>query len=188
MSPIRPAGRVTLLLAWLIASLVSAQEVALDDVTGPERWGAAGNVTRIESPALGPLYFSEQPDVEGLRAAQANGVMTVINVREPGEIDWDEASAARELGLEYFNIPISRRSDTLDPDALAQINAIIDARQGQSVLLHCASGNRAAAWFATHLAEERMLSEHDAIAIAERVGLTNESMRQRVETYFETSQ
>lgn len=174
--------RLFLIFTLAFASACGGGSITLADVSAPQAWGAADNVTSVRS-----LYFSEQPDAESLQVARSNGVTTVINLREPGEIDWDEQAAARAQGLEYFNVPIARQSDTLDANALAQINAIIDARAGQPVLIHCASGNRAAAWFATHLVEAHAMPQSEALTIAEQVGLTNATMKERVETYFDAA-
>ncbi len=157
-----------------------AHAITPADVSAPQTWGDSDNVTKIRH-----LYFSEQPDAEALRIAKTNGVTTVINLRAPGESDWDEAAAAKKLGLNYVNIPIRKESATFDSSAIAAINAAVRDQEGSPVLLHCSSGNRAAAWLAIHLIEAHKLSGEDAIAVAQKAGLTSDDMVQRVETYLD---
>jgi uncharacterized protein (TIGR01244 family) len=153
---------------YLVAALLaisfaaySAQPVTQDDVIGPEYWGAASNVTHVRH-----LYFSEQPDRAALQRAKENGISTVINLHEPDESDWNEQVVVEQLGLTYINVPISSQSNTLDPQAIAAISAAVEASNGAPVLLHCSTGNRAAAWFAVHLVEDHRLSGYDALSLA----------------------
>ena len=150
------------------------------DTTGPETWGASDNVTHVEN-----LYFSGQVNTESLHMAKMQGVTTIINSRYPSEMDWDEKSAAENLGLEYISIPISKTSDTFDPGTIAQIDAIVGERKGQKILMHCSSGNRVAAWYAIHLVDKRDMTEGDALDVARKNGLTREGMEKRVHTYLD---
>ncbi len=170
------------LMLWTVTLLVvgcAHPSTRPSDVTGPQVWGGADNVTRFEQ-----MYFSEQPDEQALRAAMAHGVSTVISLRGPQEHDWDERGVAERLGLNYLSIPISKKSESLDVASIHAINAAVDRLEAGSVLLHCSSGNRAAAWLATYLAEQRGLSPTDAISIAREAGLTMPAMEQRVHTYL----
>ncbi len=159
----------------------ASQQITPADVTGPETWGASDNVTHVRH-----LYFSEQPDAEALRTAKLNGVTTVINLRDPSESDWDEEDAVESLGLNYINIPIRKQSETFSPTAIAAINAAVEAQNGQPVLLHCSSGNRAAGWLAIHLVEGHKLSNENAIAVAREAGLSSDVIAKRVTTYIES--
>lgn len=168
-------------LMILTALLISCASTAItpDDVTGPESWGASDNVTHLKH-----LYFSEQPDKVALQVAKSKGVTTVIDLRHPSELDWDEQTAAEEAGLEYVNIPIARQSKTLDSDAIRQISEAVRQRGQQQVLLHCSSGNRASAWLAAHLVDDHGMNTDDALEVAGKAGLTNDAVRDRVRTYL----
>ena len=168
------------LSAWLAGCTTLAMTPS--DVGGPETWGASDNVTHLRH-----LYFSEQPDAEALRVARSKGVTTVIDLREPGESQWNERVAAEEAGIEYLNIPIKKESDTLDSATLRAISAAVEAQNGQPVLLHCSSGNRASAWLAVHLIEDHAMSKDDALVIARKAGLSMQGMERRVATYLRTS-
>lgn len=166
---------ITILLAGCASHAVTPK-----DTTGPETWGASDNVTHIEN-----LYFSGQVDAESLHMARMQGVTTIVNTRYPSEMDWDEKSAAENIGLEYISIPISRDSDTFDPQTIARIDAVVGERTGQKILMHCSSGNRVAAWYAIHLVEKQNMKDDDAIDVARRNGLTREGMESRVHVYLD---
>lgn len=174
----------TQFIAWLsivVLSMVAraGEPIGLDDATGPQSWGAADNVMRVEH-----LYFSAQPDEETLRTAKANGVDVVVNLRLPEEQEWDEQAAVERLGLLYYNVPIARSSETLSQESLERIETIVRAHRDQQILLHCSTGNRASAWFATHLVDAHDMATDDAIRVARKTGLTNAGMETRVRTYL----
>ncbi len=169
---------LSLLAAACVAAGCTGQPLSPDDVRGPLPFGETANVMQA-----GKVYVSGQPDRAGLAAARAAGVTTVINLREAGEHDWDEAAAARELGLEYLSIPVARRSDTLSDDAIAALGSALASRRGEPVLLHCSSGNRAAAAYAAYLATRHGYSLDAALAIGRRAGITREALEQRVHNY-----
>jgi protein tyrosine phosphatase (PTP) superfamily phosphohydrolase (DUF442 family) len=158
----------------------ASHAVTPGDTTGPETWGASDNVTHIEN-----LYFSGQVDIESLQMARMQGVTTIINSRYPSEMDWDEKSAAENLGLEYISIPISKTSDTFDPQTIARIDTMVGERKGQKILMHCSSGNRVAAWYAIHLVDKQNMKDDEAIDVARRNGLTREGMESRVHNYLD---
>lgn len=93
------------------------------------------------------LYVGGQPDPSQLRELAQEGVTTVIDLRGAGEPrGYDEAAAARELGLRYVALPVEGES-AIDEDTARQLQRTLDASPGP-VLLHCASGNRVGALLA----------------------------------------
>ena len=89
-----------------------------------------------------------QPTPEQLEKAAEAGYKTVVNLRGAGEGDgWDEAAAARELGLEYVAIPIASAEDLTEENA-RRLAKILDDPERRPLMVHCASGNRVGALFA----------------------------------------
>jgi len=168
-----------LAVALLPLAVTAGEAPETADVAGPVTWGGVDNVVRV-----GQLRFSAQPDEAALEAARANGVDVVVNLRDPDESDFDEHGVAEKLGLVYYNVPISRSSETLDEEALARIDALVREHGDQEILLHCSTGNRASAWFATWLAGDRGVPAEEAIARARMTGLTMPGMEKRVRTYL----
>jgi uncharacterized protein (TIGR01244 family) len=165
----------TVLLLLLLAAPTACGEPSAE---GALRWGGAGDVKQYYR-----LYIAGQPDAAGLAAARDAGVGIVIDLRDPSEHDWDEAAAAAKLGLDYHNVPVSGRA--LSRDAMERIHAIVQENPDEEILLHCASGNRAAAWLAIHLVENEGMDAEEALAIGRETGLTKDSIAENVSAYLE---
>lgn len=163
----------------LLTAACATRSITPDLVKPPETWGQAENVTQLKH-----LYFSDQPDAEALRIAASRGVTTVINLRDPEEMDWNEQQVAEQLGLRYVNIPVSKESDTLDREAMSAIEEVVNRQDGQPVLLHCSSGNRAAGWLATHLVDTHGMGVEEAVEVARKAGITSDALEKRVRTYL----
>ncbi|MCP5042892.1 MAG: hypothetical protein GY944_17850 [bacterium] len=168
-------------LGWLVLFLVATASAAFAGepakVEGPMTWGGVSNVTRYQN-----LYFAGQPDLAALEAAKEAGVQTVINLRAPGELRWDEASAVRGLAMRYENVPLSGRA--FDADAIARIEALVDEVAGTPVLIHCASSNRVGGWFATHLVRREGRSVENALEQGRKAGITKSFVEAAVRTYL----
>lgn len=171
------AGLLVLLVALAGCATSTAPEITAADVTRPA-WGQADHVTSVRR-----LYFSGQPDAEALKTAAAEGVEVVINLREPGETDFDEATAAAEAGLLYYNVPVARKGESFEPEAMRRISELVSAHPGQKVLLHCRTGQRATSWLAIHLSEDHGMTPQQSLAVATEAGLDNETLVERVKRY-----
>jgi protein tyrosine phosphatase (PTP) superfamily phosphohydrolase (DUF442 family) len=148
-------------------------------VSEPVSWGAAESVTRVSR-----LWFAGQPDPAGFEAARDSGVGLVINLREPDELDWDEAAAVESLGMSYASVPIPRQGP-LPASALEEIELLVKEHPDEQVLVHCASGQRAAGWLATHMVSRHGMETEPALDVARRAGMTSSGMEQRVRDYIE---
>lgn len=123
------------------------------------------------TPASG-VCSGGRPRPEHLRAAQAKGVRTVINLCPPAEAgDYDEPALVAELGMNYVNIPISGAVDLTRANAQKLADALRDAGPGQPVLLHCQSGNRVGALMALKARFVDGLAPAEALAAGRAAGL-----------------
>lgn len=147
-----------------------------DQVEGPFRWGSVSNVTHLSH-----LWFAGQPDQAGLEKAKAEGVVVVINLRDPSEHAWDEKSAVEALGMTYYNVPV--RGVPFDKAAFAAIERLLQQHEGEEILVHCASSNRVGGWLATHLVGSHGMSTEDAIAVGRRAGITKEPIAEAVRAF-----
>ncbi len=166
-----------LLVASIAWPAAGEEAITPDDVEGPMTWGAATRVTRLHH-----LYFADQPDAAGFEAAKAAGVVAVIDLRAPGERDWDERAVVEGLGLAYENVPVT--GDAFDPEAFARIEALVAERHPDKILVHCSTSNRVGGWLATHLVTQHGLAVDDAIAVGRRAGITNDVIEQRARDYL----
>jgi uncharacterized protein (TIGR01244 family) len=149
------------------------------EVEGPFDWSG------VRVMQMGKFYISGQLNVESLAQAKEAGVETIINIREPEEMTWDEESAVVTAGFDYHHIPVSRQG-AYEP---AAFTAIKEASAGdEPIWLHCASGNRAAGWFAAYLVIEKGYDIEEALAIGDRLGITSDAIRQKVRDYVALNQ
>jgi uncharacterized protein (TIGR01244 family) len=111
-----------------------------------------------------------QPRLEQLEKLKAEGVKSVINLRQPSEHRAAEEEAkAKELGLRYFNIPVVYT----DPkeEQVTQFLKITDDPTNRPAFIHCTSAKRVGAlWLIRRVLRDGWTFE-DAEKEAEKVGL-----------------
>lgn len=82
-------------------------------------------------------YRGSQPDQSGFAQLKSLGVKTVIDLREDREPD--TAGWVRDLGMQYFNIPLSSRRAATDEQA-AYFLKLANDPNNWPVYVHCAGG------------------------------------------------
>ncbi len=172
------------LLILSLLDLVSDQAMSHAD-SGANRQGAKaiithqnwGNLEQVRQ--YKNLYFAGQPDEAALTHFKNLGGVAVINLRESGETDFDEQAIVEKLGLEYYNFPVSGRKE-LSAATMEKIGKAVQKKGDVPVMIHCASGNRAAAWLATHLVTVHQDSLENALKVAKSVGLTSKVLEGKV--------
>ena len=106
------------------------------------------NVQQLDIRNLNVINSSQfsggQPTLEQLDGLQRAGVKNIINLRPVKEQKFDEAQAAKKLGINYVSIPVAGKAaiNELNAKKLADALKLIGA---QPVFVHCASGNRVGA-------------------------------------------
>ena len=173
----------TLLILSLLI-LIGDQVMSFAD-SGPDKqkiktiithknWGNLERVRQYKN-----LYFAGQPDEAALIYFKNLGGVAVINLREPWETDFDEQPYVEELGLEYYSFPVPGKKE-LNASTMDKIGKSIEQKGDAPVMVHCASGNRAAAWLATHLVTIHKKSLNDALEVAKSVGLTSKVLEGKI--------
>ena len=143
-----------------------AGRVSADTIYRLEAWGTPGRIVAADG-----LYFAGQPDPSGFAQAAAAGVTQVINIRGAEEVNWDISAAVQNAGMEYHHVPLVLSREGIDAASAARISELVQALAGETVLIHCASGNRVAVWWALHLAAEHGMKVDDVIQLAELAGM-----------------
>ena len=134
---------------------------------------AAGIVNACQ--ALPTVTTGGQPTADHLRALKEAGAEILLDLRDPMEQrPFDEARLARELGLEYINVPIS--SATLNDGTLERVLTVYRNAGEKKIFVHCGSGNRVGASLLPHFIIDLGMEEEDAIEQAMRVGLRSPEM------------
>ena len=129
------------------------------------------------------LYFAAQPSEADLAEAKKAGIEIVINLRAPSEYPYEEDKVAKKLGLKYYQVTFLKDGN-IDPLSALELEKIHAAHPKTKQLIHCSSGNRAAAWFATHLALKYHLSADDSVEVASHLGLTKAEMQEKVKEHI----
>lgn len=101
---------------------------------------------------------------DGVQALAQHGFKTIIDLRTEAEGTHEEKVAVEAAGMHYVNIPVTGAG--INDEQLAAFTKAIEAAD-TPVLVHCASGNRAGALWATY-----RMSQGVAPAIALEEGRT----------------
>jgi uncharacterized protein (TIGR01244 family) len=111
-----------------------------------------------------------QPRLEELAKLKADGVKTVLNLRQPSEHRAaDEEAKAKELGLKYFNIPVAFGEPK--EEQVAEFLKITDDPKNRPIFIHCTAAIRVGAfWMIRRVIRDNWTIEA-AEAEAEKVGL-----------------
>lgn len=127
------------------------------------------------------LHAGGQPSAGQLQALAAQGVRTVIDLRQPSEDrGFDETGVAESLGLRYVRIPVAG-AEGLDAANVRAVHRALQQSEGP-VLLHCATGNRAGAVLGLVNARYEHASPEHALQLGQRAGLKSleSATRQRL--------
>ena len=164
--------RTQILGAALVALSLSGSLFA-QTVTKPTVAGVT-NFAKLESTiaCAGATNASAVPDLKKL------GYKTIINLRQASEPGADvdaEAAAARAAGVKYVHLPVNGASP--DPATVDQFIAAVGEPANQPVFVHCASGNRAAAfWMIKRLVVDGWDADR-ASTEATALGLTSPALK-----------
>lgn len=113
------------------------------------------------------VIIGGQPGLLDLQALPQAGVRQVFNLRTSEEmagLDFDEAARLQQLGIAYSHHPIGGEAHPYAPALLDAFSAAMAAADGP-LLLHCASGGRAAQLYAAWLVRERGFRPDEALRL-----------------------
>lgn len=115
---------------------------------------------------------------EGVAEVKKLGYASIINLRQPTENGANldaEAEAAKGAGVRFVHLPLNGASP--DPAVVDQFLKAVVEPENQPVLVHCASGNRAAAlWMIKRMVVDGWDADR-AAAEATELGLTSAALK-----------
>ncbi|WP_419172665.1 rhodanese-like domain-containing protein [Halobacteriovorax sp.] len=127
------------------------------------------------------LAIAAQPSKKTLNNVQKEGYEIVVNLRNPNEFkDYNEAKYVSEMNLKYYNIPFFDKKKNINKRSLSLISKLLKDNKDKKVFIHCSSGNRAAAWYLSHLYIHENMSLEDATKIARNAGLTKPGLERMI--------
>lgn len=143
------------------------------------------NLAGLETANYKFMYFSGQPNqkvVEGLPSA---GIEAVINLRRFDENPFEVDALTTSLGMDYRQVPLLDANGDIIKENLETLELLHQEFHDRDHLIYCASGNRAAMWFALHLIIKHDAPAEDAITFANALGLTSEGLREKIRAFAE---
>lgn len=148
------------LLILITASSVPAQEKVQENAPDIR------NFLRINK----DFCTGGQPRLEHLEKLKADGVKSIINLRQPSEHRAAEEEAkAKELGLRYFNIPVAYGNP--NEEQVAEFLKLTDDPENLPVFIHCTAAIRVGAFWMIRRVLRDSWKVEDAEREAEKVGL-----------------
>ncbi len=125
---------------------------------------------------IGSITVGGTPAPEELPRLAEEGFRTVVDLRLSDEAEQaetlpdqtEEGERARELGLEYFHLPVRR--DRIEESEVERFHAAMEDLP-RPAYVHCGLGGRAAAMAAIHEGVRQGLSGDEAVRRAEEAGL-----------------
>ena len=113
-----------------------------------------------------------QPKLEHLEKLKADGVKSIINLRQPSEHRAaDEEAKAKELGLKYFNIPVAYGNP--NEEQVAEFLKITDDPENRPAFIHCTAAIRVGAFWLIRRVVRDGWTWVAALDEAKKVGLVN---------------
>src|SRR5262245_51714749 len=165
----------TIFLAAIL--LVSASPLVAQDA------GEIRNFLRVSK----DFCTGGQPKLEQLEQLKADGVKSILNLRQPSEHRAAEEEAkAKELGLKYFNIPVAYGNP--NEEQVAEFLKITDDPENRPAFIHCTAAIRVGAFWMIRRALRDGWTIEDAEAEAVKIGLReaphwNEFARKYIEKH-----
>ena len=170
---------------WASAQSPSTQDVPAGNAEVKLEKCELGHATPVHR--LGRVYLAGQPTEADLPKLKVDGFRTIINLRLPDELPWDEASAVERAGMKYVHVPFQGEQQLTFPVFDKVLSALSDPKSGR-VLLHCGSANRVGAvWYAHRVLHDKL----DPVAAeleAKQVGLRDMAYLKKAQEYVGANQ
>jgi len=136
---------------------------------------------------LGGIYLAGQPSADDLKKARDRGIKSVVNLRQPDEIDWDEEKAAQQLGLQYHSIPF-RSPESLTDSVFDKARMVLSDREKRPLMLHCGTANRVGAVWLVYRVLDDGVPVAQALDEAKTVGLRTPAYVDKAKDYVHRHQ
>jgi uncharacterized protein (TIGR01244 family) len=117
----------------------SANHSAADDELCEAELGDAAPVH-----AVGNIFLAGQPQENKIAGLADRGIKTVVSLRKPEELDWDEAAAVEAAGMEYIAVPFDGPEELTD-DVFERVREVLRDQGDEPLVLHCGRANRVSA-------------------------------------------
>ena len=137
--------------------------------------------------AYGDLWMAGQPQQSDIQLLKQQGIKTVVTLRKPGEVPWDQQAAYKQAGIKFMTIPF-QKPEELTPEVFGKVRKLLNDKQRGPTLLHCGSSNRVAAVWYAHRVLDGKLSADEAATEAKIVGIRSQALLEKAKQYVASEQ
>jgi uncharacterized protein (TIGR01244 family) len=134
--------------------------------------------------AVGNLYLAGQPAQDDIDALVERGVKTVVCLRKPEEVDYDEAASVEAAGMAFVSIPFDTAEELTD-DVFDRVRATLAEHGDEPLVLHCGRANRVGAVWMVHRVLNEGVGIDQALKEAQTAGLRTPEYIERAKDYIE---
>ncbi len=169
-----------LIFVLLLGGCISKQTV--EQTTAklePVQLGNTPNVHKYQQ-----IFLAGQPSEADFEIVKQAGIKTVINLRMPAEMDFDEPQVVDRLGMSYRNPGIGS-ANTLTDQRFEEVRRLLNQTENHPILLHCRSANRVGAIWLAYRVLDGGVGYEAALAEAKRVGLKSSALEVRAKEYIQ---
>jgi uncharacterized protein (TIGR01244 family) len=149
----------------------------------PEDFSNIQNFLRVNE----GICTGGQPSIENLEKMKAQGVRSVVNLRQASEYNFEEeAATAKKLDLHYFHIPVDKNN--LKDEQVEEFLKVTSDPQNRPIFIHCTSAGRVGTFWMIRRALVDNWKVEDAEAEARKVGMHDENLRNWALDYIKRHQ
>jgi len=150
-----------------------------------------GNLEK--TPMLGHVVYTRQPDEATIPLLKEQGIKLVLSVRFDDEpVGFDSRRVIEKNGMSFQQISFYKGSikdqpRSVDAQAIEEISKLLSATAANDgkILLHCASGQRAAGALAAVLYKDYDYSKEEALDYATKAGMTSNNVAAALDQYMD---
>jgi uncharacterized protein (TIGR01244 family) len=167
------------------AESASHRTLAKDAAPAELREAELGSTNNVH--AVGNIYLAGQPTQDDMDALTELGVTTVVCLRKPGEVDYDEKSAVEAAGMTFVSIPFDTAEELTD-DVFDRVRATLAEHGDEPLVLHCGRANRVGAVWMVHRVLNDGVGIDQALEEAKAAGLRTPEYVDRARDYIQRAQ
>jgi protein tyrosine/serine phosphatase len=118
------------------------------------------------------VYRGAQPSEQGFKNLAKLGIKTVVDLRQPGDLSWNEEKIVRAAGMEYVTVPMNGM-ETPSNEKVVKVLALLEDTGTGPVFVHCKRGaDRTGAVIACYRMEHDRWKNDQALSEAKSLGMS----------------
>jgi tyrosine-protein phosphatase SIW14 len=118
------------------------------------------------------VYRGAQPTEQGFKNLAKLGIKTVVDLRQPGDLSWNEEKIVRAAGMEYVAVPM-HGMETPSNEKVVKVLALLEDTSTGPVFVHCKRGaDRTGAVIACYRMEHDRWKNEQALSEAKSLGMS----------------